>query len=237
VTRTRLALMIPRRNAALEPETYAVLPPDASAHFWRLSGTVEDRSKLESMAGEAAALAASAMAIGPAAIGFGCTAGSMLGGPVYDRQILVALQKVAGAVPCSTTAGAVLNALAELDIRSLVVVTPYEDWVNQDVRRFLEQAGLEVCALRGMGLSSGISNVAPDQIRDLVRAAWQERPTAGGVFISCTALLTLGVLRDLEEELDCPVISSNSALLWALLRAASLPSPGPQFGSLLEGRF
>ncbi len=55
-----------------------------------------------------------------------------------------------------------------------------------------------------------------------------------GVFVSCTNLRTLDVLALAEERLGIPVISSNQALAWHMLRAAGVADALPGLGSLLR---
>lgn len=45
-----------------------------------------------------------------------------------------------------------------------------------------------------------------------------DTPDAEGVFISCTNFRTLEVVARLEKELQKPVVSSNTATFWALMR-------------------
>ncbi len=50
---------------------------------------------------------------------------------------------------------------------------------------------------------------------------WQkkvDRPEAQAVFISCSNLRTLDIIEKLERDLGKPVITSNQASLWGMLR-------------------
>ena len=53
--------------------------------------------------------------------------------------------------------------------------------------------------------------------------------------ICCTDFATADVLAPLEAELGKPVISSNSAGLWAALRKAGINDPIEGYGRLLAG--
>ena len=72
---------------------------------------------------------------------FGCTSGSFIKGPGFDQQLS---QKIEDAVlplcghkPVITTSTAVLEALRELNMRSVSVATPYIEKGNEQERMFL----------------------------------------------------------------------------------------------------
>jgi maleate isomerase len=70
-----------------------------------------------------------------------------------------------------------------------------------------------------------MARVTPDTIIAAGEAA--DRPDAEGVFLSCTALPSLGVIAELERRLGKPAITSNQASLWRMLHHAKLaPAPG-----------
>jgi len=61
------------------------------------------------------------------------------------------------------------------------------------------------------------------------RAAMLEAGRAEGVeaiFASCTNLRTFGIIDAVEDELGVPVISSNLALTWNMLRLAGVDAKG-----------
>jgi len=57
------------------------------------------------------------------------------------------------------------------------------------------------------------------------------------VFISCTNLRALGILKELENEFEKPVISSNAALGWHCLRLAGVTTDCLSMGLFLVDRF
>lgn len=55
-----------------------------------------------------------------------------------------------------------------------------------------------------------------------------------GVFVSCTSLRVAHIISQAEAQLGKPVIASNQALAWHLLRLAGVEQQSPQFGALFE---
>ena len=55
-----------------------------------------------------------------------------------------------------------------------------------------------------------------------------------GVFISCTCFPAMGAVEQLEETLSIPVITSNQATVWQLLKLAGYTHPVTGYGELLQ---
>ncbi|MDS9948691.1 MAG: Asp/Glu racemase, partial [Planktomarina sp.] len=57
-------------------------------------------------------------------------------------------------------------------------------------------------------------------------------PRCEAVFISCTSLRSAKVIAKAEAQLGKPVISSNYALVWHLLRLSGINDEVPEAGTL-----
>jgi maleate cis-trans isomerase len=106
--------------------------------------------------------------------------------------------------------------------------------MNRLERKFLRSSGFGVSDLAGLGLSdnSEIGEVDSQSVFELVVSLRHQN--ADGIFISCTNLHTLEIIGELEEELQKPVISSNTSTLWAMLRKCSAKFGISGYGRLLE---
>ncbi len=119
------------------------------------------------------------------------------------------------------------------------MATPYTDATNEKEKSFLEIHGIKVVAMAGLGLNGTpegiqrVSLVPPAEVYAHARAV--DRDDAEAVLICCTDFATADVLAPLEAELGKPVISSNSAGLWAALRKAGINDPIEGYGRLLAG--
>jgi maleate cis-trans isomerase len=60
-------------------------------------------------------------------------------------------------------------------------------------------------------------------------------PESDALFISCTALHTFGLIEKLEKDLKKPVITSNQATIWNVLRLAGIKDKINGYGQLLSG--
>jgi maleate isomerase len=97
------------------------------------------------------------------------------------------------------------------------VGTPYDDDINAREQRFLDAAGISVRRIVGLSkrYDREIGDLSLDDVRSLARAAWEEGSDA--LFLSCTNLPALTLIDELEAQLGCPVVTSNSATIWDLL--------------------
>lgn len=74
--------------------------------------------------------------------------------------------------------------------------------------------------------------VTPGFIKDFARSI--DRPEAEAIFVSCSALRSLDVLEDLEQDAGKPVVTSNQAMIWETLRLAGVDDKIEGYGKLLR---
>jgi maleate isomerase len=169
--------------------------------------------------------------IAPEIVAYACTSGSFVGGVAGERAMCEAMTR-AGEVPSVTTSGALLEALAELSVRRVALVTPYTVSVTRALEEYVAEAGVTVTGCAFMGLTRHIWKVPYRAVADMARqAAAGARPEA--LFISCTNLPTYDVIAQLEAELHIPVISANQVTMWAALRRLGTRAVGP-YQALLD---
>jgi maleate isomerase len=213
----RLGLLVPSVNAIIERDLRLSLPEPVSAHVARMPIT---RDTPEQLAALAASVPGAAGLLAHAAVDsivFACTSGSLYHGLGYDTEITERITEVAG-VPASTTSTAVVAALRSLDLTRVLLLTPYEPWLDELVVGFLGAHGIEVTGTAGPALPDPLdtASVAPAAIADAVT----DLGRAEGVFISCTAFRGLEAAGILRDRFGVPVVSSNEATVWEGLRLA-----------------
>ncbi|MDP6833366.1 MAG: aspartate/glutamate racemase family protein [Alphaproteobacteria bacterium] len=234
--RAKLGLIVPTTNTVNEAEWNLAAPEGVSIH----SARMVLHTDLESSAGKAALqedLTAALNSLAPAgldAIAYGCTAGSL----VTPREALADFMTGVCGLPCVTTGAAIVDALISLNVTSISVATPYDKRLNDHEAEFLEGQGIAVRSIEGLGYGANgpheyalMHKVPKDEIMDLARRV--DDPGAEGLLISCTDLPTFGIIEELEQTLDKPVVTSSQATLWAALAAAGLEPKLPGLGRLL----
>jgi maleate isomerase len=229
----RLGLIIPSSNTTMEFEFYAMLPQGFTTHTARLklkSVTLESLTQMESKVEEEAAKLADADV---GVIGYGCTSGSLFRGLGHDKMIEEKIEKASGK-PAVATAGAVINALKALKIKNVAVATPYITEINDLEEKFLAANGFKVVDLKGLQLFDNlkIGSISSRTAYELIAKLKYEE--ADGLFISCTNFPIIRIIKELENKLGKPVISSNTATLWAMLRKINVLVKIKGYGKLLE---
>jgi maleate cis-trans isomerase len=160
---------------------------------------------------------------------YGCAAGGFLKGPVEDRALGDKLEEVTG-IPVAISSSAVADALRALGAARVSLASPYAPWLNERLRQYLTAAGFEVMAMQGLDTQNH-SAVTTERIESLVLEV--DRPQAQAIFISCSNFPTLGLIETLERKLAKPVVASNQASMWKMLRLLgdrrALPGAGRLF--------
>ncbi len=186
----------------------------------RADVTPED---LETMAGEMTATAA-LLPRGLNAVGYACTSGATIIGP---ERVAALVQMAHPGVPVTDPLSAVIAALGEMGLSRIALVTPYVQEITLPMRAALAAHGIETVSEVSFGQKEEriVARIAERSTRRAIAEA-ADKPGVEAVFTSCTNLRTFGILEAAEAELGLPVISSNSALLWHLLRVTGQPAEG-----------
>jgi maleate cis-trans isomerase len=152
---------------------------------------------------------------------YGCTAAGFLAGPDRDAAVAAKIGSITRK-RVVTTAGAMNAALGQLGARRIALVTPYLDVVNERLKAFLAEAGVQVDVLSSFRAQTvdELGAIRSEQIRERAREAM--RPGVDAVFIACSQLPTYAILAELETELGVPVWSSIRATAWQAMRTAEL---------------
>lgn len=228
--RLRAGLLVPSGNSVAEPEIHAMLPHGVSALVTRLElrGSSE-RELLHMIQGlEAGArLLADARV---AAVVFHCTAVSTFA-PHLAPEIRRRIEDATG-LPAFTTSDAILAAMAALPVCRVTLLTPYLRDVHDREVRFLRDQGLDVVtsACLGIDTNDDMGRLDPRAIADFVRGNACE--AAEAYLLSCTAIRSAGLIAKLEAELGAPVLTSNQAMVWYLLRSKGIADHVVGFGEV-----
>ncbi|MDF1669011.1 MAG: aspartate/glutamate racemase family protein [Roseovarius sp.] len=225
VTAPRLGMVVLSTDETLEDETRSVLEGrDARLMHSRIYSAPQVTP--DSLRAMEALMPASAQLLpeGLDAIAYGCTSASVMMGPeAVERQI----QSVHPNVPVTNPISAVIAALDHLDASKIALVTPYTAKVATPMRDFLARAGAETLVEADFGEEDD-RKVARISEASTLNAVLETGRTRGveAVFASCTNLHAFGIIDAAEAELGIPVISSNLALVWHVLRLAGVTPTG-----------
>ena len=109
---------------------------------------------------------------------------------------------------------------------------PYLETVARAATRFVEDSGVEVVNAKWLHKAGfDIAQMTPETVYHLARDV--DRPESEAIFISCVNLHTFEVIDRLERDLKKPVITSNQATIWNILRMAGVNDSIEGYGKLL----
>ena len=152
-----------------------------------------------------------------------------------DRDAIQRIEKLTE-IPCTTSITADMDAFTHLDIHKLVVATPFDEARNNQIKNFLEINGVEILNISGMGIriNADIAKVPAYEVYRLAKEVFLSEPGAEGIFIPCSRWPTLNMVNKLEDDLNVPVITSTTAVIWKAFDSLKLKAPIKGFGRLLE---
>ena len=228
----RIGMLYPSSGIS-EREVEKMLPQEISLHVTRIPMSMPTYDSLSHMADsveEASKLLEDAHVD---IVAFNCTMGSLIKGKGYDQKIIKRITHATG-LPATTTTTAVVAGFKALDIKKLILVSPYSALLHQKERAFLEGEGFRLLNDRWVGLSDCFQQYEMEPLRWSEMVIAMQQPECEGYFISCGGIRVVEIIQQLETELGKPVITSNQALIWHCLRIMGLQEPIEGFGRLLK---
>jgi maleate isomerase len=224
----QLGFIVPSWNTVMEYECWRMAPAGVSIHTSRLAHTGDNEEALlhmASMGPEGARLLADAKVN---AICFGCTAASFVR-PGIDQELIKKIE-AATQTPATTTSTAIKEAFLHLGVKRVSIASPYDEKTNDLFADFLRSVGFEVVSQKGLNQCSPF--LPPEYAYQVAKEVDREETEA--IIISCTNFRSLEVIEKLEGELNKPVVSSNMAALWKVLRLAGFKDKITGGGKLLN---
>ncbi|HBM61593.1 MAG TPA: decarboxylase [Citreicella sp.] len=231
--RAKIGLLTPATNTVNEAEWTRLLPEGVTCHSHRIDMNADAHDSeplLDQITRSAGILARADVDV----VAYACTAGSMV--TPADSLPQAASDRLGR--PVLTTAAAIVAALRHLGVRRVSIATPYHQALNDHEVAFLAAHGVTTLAIEGLGLGANgpvdFPRIARTPLPEVEALAHRvHRPEAEALLLTCTDFPTLPLIAPLEAALGIPVVSSNTATLWAALRRAGIGDPLAGAGRLL----
>lgn len=224
----RVGLLIPSSNTVMEVDFYRHLPPSATVHTGRMYMEATTVKGEEEMLDDHCLPTAGDVATAkPDLVVFGCTSAGALRGNEYDADLCRRISDVTGK-PTVSVIESVRRKLMSLEVQRVAVLTPYIEDLNVRIKASVEDDGIEVVSIHGMGIdiNFNLALVEPPEILAFAREKLGARPDADALFISCTNYQAVATLPRLKESYDLPIVTSNQAALEAVGRALDVELVG-----------
>jgi maleate isomerase len=222
---TRVGLIVPSSNTVAEVDFYRRLPPGCTLHTARMFLEETTPEGEAAMLDEHLSTAIDDLATArPDVMVFGCTSAGALRGNAYEAQLIDRIEQRTGAATFSVAA-AVRWAIRAAGCRRVGVITPYVESLNEKIAQSLQDDGLEVAGIHGLGITENfaIADVEPERI-----ARFASERFAGSdielLFASCTNFRAFDAREEMTRALGLPVVTSNQAALAAVLDHLGAPA-------------
>ncbi len=231
--RAKIGFVLLATEQTIEDDMYRLLPEGVGIHFTR--SPIPDCITAETLNNLTNSLSQSAEVLLPDGsldvITYACTSGSLVSG---EEAVFQQLNKGAPNAVATSLITSVMRALETLNTKRIVIATPYLDEINQMEKDYMQARGFEVLNIQGFNLDkdSEMVRVTPGSI--LRFAANLDEPDAEAIFISCGALRSIEIIDQLEKLTGKPVVTSNQAMAWDVMRLAGIQDQIPGYGVLLN---
>jgi maleate isomerase len=164
-------------------------------------------------------------------VAYGCTSGTIAAG--YQSIF----EKVNSAKPntkVTTPITSAVNALKTLKINKLSIFTPYTDEINQSVINYFKKENIDIAELSYFDIASDldIGKVDPGYLLDVLLK--KDLSNSDALFVSCTALPVLSIIKDLEKKTGKIILSSNQTLIWDTLKKINFKNEVEGYGELFN---
>ncbi len=234
----RIGVIVPASNTNAEPDCLALAPPTVTLHVTRSGGydvdAIPDSDEMrrfvrQQLDDQLQMLVDARVEL----VAYACTSATLADGPEFDREFCAGIEHKTG-LPAVTPAGALVDALRALGARRIAFTSPYVARLNREAVAFLEACDLEVVRQHGFEreLSSLDQNrLTPEDAYEMGLAA--DHDDADALVISCTDYRALEAVPALEARLAKPVVTSNSALMFASLQRLDIDAGSPPIGGRL----
>ena len=164
-------------------------------------------------------------------VAYGCTSGTIAAGysSIFEK---VNLAKPNTKVTTPITSA--INALNKLKIKKLSIFTPYTDQINQSVIEYFKKENIEISELSYFDIASDLDIGKVDQNHLFDVLSRKDLSSSDALFVSCTALPVLSIIKDLEKKLGKIVLSSNQTLIWDTLKQIDCKNKIEDYGELFN---
>ena len=233
IQKKRIGLLIPSSNTTQEQEFSQILPEQISFHSARLTLKDVDLSSTIHILDELEQGVQSLRDADVDIIVFALTAPSSRNGLGFDLELKNRIEDISGK-PAITASTALIDALNELNYKSLAFCAPWGEDVNAFATSFLVENGFAVPATKILGIRSNLEIGKLPSSSAYQIAVDIDSSEVQAIMLACGNWMSMEVIERLEILLEKPVLTTNQVSLWSTLKTLRLTSSLPGYGVLLR---
>jgi len=146
-------------------------------------------------------------------------------------------------IPFATDIGACIEAMQALGMKQVVMVTPFDDAMHDQLARYVANAGIRVLAAHSIRRKADAPEISRHYDVSTVplagpyraaKALFRSTPGADGIWITGALMPSVAAIQPLEQDLGVPVVTSMQAMTWAGLRLAGVKVDVTGYGRLFR---
>jgi hypothetical protein len=137
-------------------------------------------------------------------------------------------------VPFTTALHACVAALRVYDARRVLLLTPFDERLNELICRYLDNAGVAAFAPHPFANLAVPKRMDPDEVFELAKAHLNPADPVDAIYFQGAVLDPIKALERIETDLGTTVIASNPAMLWYVLSKLGLAYPVAGYGRLMR---
>jgi maleate isomerase len=214
----RLGLIVPANNSVIEPELWSVMPPNVAAYSTRIPArgdlTADAVRQMEPHVDRAVDELTST---GVDVVAYCDMVTTLIMEPGWSQGRIDSLEHETK-VPCLTAWSALQNALAALNVRRIVLGTPYPADIHAMTLPFFRSQGYEIVDHATLGIMKMRSVPCVTGHRLISFVSGLLRRAADSIVLLATDLPSFQTITALEQQTGLPVLTSNQTILWRALR-------------------
>jgi maleate cis-trans isomerase len=223
-------VLIPSTNRTVETEYNRLLPPTLQAHAARIPLLPHGPGDDDEIVYQARLLASAEVEVISLA-----QSSATLAPLDHDERVTERLVRETG-VAAVTSAQAIGQALHALGTRRIAIVSPYKQSVLDQAKAYYEaKFGLEVPATVGFSGAETFTYamLGPEHARDAI--ARVDLRGIEAIVLPGGNFPTMRFVAEWEDAFGKPIVTTNGAALWAMLRVMGVARALPGLGVLLGG--
>ncbi|MGV9867164.1 maleate cis-trans isomerase family protein [Rhodococcus koreensis] len=241
----RIGLIVPSSNTTMETELPAIfgrldIEVPVTFHSARVRMKEVTQDELTRMVESSETAAESLADMRPDALAYACLVAVMSQGVGYhetaERALSKALANAGSSAPVVSSAGALLEGIAALNVTRVAVVAPYMKPLTAKVVDYIQAAGTEVVDSLSLEVSDNLKVGCLPAERRLLAAQTVDITDAEAIVLSaCVQMPSLDLVERIQQERGLPVLTAATATAWSLMKRLDLPTSAPGAGALLDG--